>query len=78
MMINSVSRSVGALQADKPSKKERLAAKRTFLSRWRWRELNPRPKHSFRDLYRLSRTILCRLADSVQQDSLPDQPVLLR
>jgi len=31
-----------------------------------------------RDLYRLSCTICCRLMDSVQQDSLSDQPVDLR
>ena len=26
----------------------------SLCTRWRWRELNPRPKHSSKDFYRLS------------------------
>ena len=37
--------------------------------RWRWRELNPRPKQSPRDVYRHSRTFKFHWEDSVQQDS---------
>lgn len=29
---------------------------RAAFARWRWRESNPRPKHSHRDIYRFSRT----------------------
>ena len=57
---------------------KKVCPMRQTLSWWRWRELNPRPKHSSKDFYRLSRTIECRLEDSVQRDSLPDQPDGLR
>lgn len=36
---------------------------------WRWRELNPRPKHSSSDIYKFSCSLGFYQADSKQRDS---------
>ena len=44
---------------------------------WRWRESNPRPKHSSKDFYRFSRAIWFGRGGSVRPNPVPCEPIVL-